>query len=110
MQRLILGMEVENGLAALFIGHIHLNVAVKPAWTQQCGIQHFLTVRCGYQQNPRCIVIVDPVHLSQQLVQCLVILALLSAFALAADHINLIDKNNGTLLIFLNGTGTGIFK
>ncbi|MNI40565.1 hypothetical protein D3C73_947910 [compost metagenome] len=110
MQRLVLGMQIEDGLAALLVRHVHLDMTVKAAGAQQRRIQHLLAVRCRNQQDARRIIIVNSIHLRQQLIERLIIFTLLSAFAFAADDVNFIDKNNRALFIFLEGTRTRIFE
>ena len=97
-------MHPQNRLPALQIRQLHRNPPVKPARTQQRGVQGFRTV--GRRQDHHTLFSVEPVHFSQQLVQRLLPLIIAPdrarAVPLLSDGVNLIDKDDaGRLLIRL---------
>ena len=96
VQLFILGVNPEDLLPALHIRAVYLNLAVKPAGTQQRGIQNIRTV--GGCQNNNALGMAKPIHLHQQLVQSLLLFIMAAAqarSALAAYGIDLIDEHNG---------------
>jgi hypothetical protein len=94
-QRLILGVDLEDLLAALDIGQAHIDLTVKAARTEQGLIQNVGTV--GGCHHDDAIVGLKAVHLDQQLVQGLlplVVAAAQTCAALTAHGIDLIDEDD----------------
>ena len=96
IQLLILGVDPKDFLPALYIRAVYLNLTVKPAGTQQRGIQNIRTV--GGSQDDDALGMAKAIHLHQQLVQGLLLFVVAAAqtrSALAAYGIDLIDEHNG---------------
>ena len=95
-QRLALGMNLQDLLAALYVGVIDHDLPVKPAGTQQRRIQNIRTV--GGRHDNDALVGREAVHFNQQLVErllALIVTAAQAGAAMTADRVDLIDENNG---------------
>ena len=99
----LLGVDLQNFLPPLQVRQLHRHPAVKPARTGQRGVQGLRAV--GGRQDDHAGVIVEAVHLRQQLVQGLlplIVAAVLAAAALLADGVDLVDEHDaGGLLLGL---------
>ena len=90
-----LGMKLKNVLTAGQVGQLNGDTAVKTAGAQQGRVEAVGAVGCG--QNNDTLVVVEAVHLGQQLVErllALVVAAKAAAIALLADSIDLVDKDD----------------
>ena len=100
-QRLIVGVNGQDLLAALDVGQAHVDLAVKPSGAQQRGVQDIHPVGGGQHHN--ALVGAEAVHLHQQLIQrllTLVMAAAQSAAALTAHGVDLVDKHDGRRFLF----------
>ena len=94
-------MHLEDLLPALDIRIRYLNLAVEPAGSQQCRIEHVRSVGCGEQYDP--LVGFESVHFHEQLVESLfpfVVPATVSGTAMAADSIDLVDEDDAGCILF----------
>ena len=94
-QRYRAHMHFENLLATTNIGQRNHHLTVKPARTQQRGIQHIRTVGC--RNDDHALAALEPIHLDQQLVQgllALVVTASQTGPTLTANRINFIDEDD----------------
>lgn len=88
-----LGVKLEDVLAAGQVGQLNGDAAVKTTGAQQSGIEAVRTV--GGSEDDDTLVVVEAIHLGQQLVErllTLVVAAKAATVTLFADGINLIDK------------------
>ena len=88
-------MDIENRASALDIRPIEDDLPVEPARPQQCGIEHVRPV--GGRDHDHVRAAVEPVHLDQDLVECLLALVVAAAetgAALATDRVDLIDEDD----------------
>ncbi len=96
-ERLALGVHLQNLLAAFEVRRLDGDLAVETSRAQQCRVEHVGTV--GRGDNDQVRVVVEAVHLDQQLVQRLFALVVAAAHAgaaaLAADRVDLIDEDDG---------------
>ena len=95
-QGLILGVDFQNGFAAMGIGCAHINLPVETAGTQQCRVQNVLPV--GGRHDNDALVFAEAVHFHQQLVQRLFPLVVTAAHArasAAADGVDFVDEDDG---------------
>ena len=95
-ERLALGMHPQDRLTAFQIGGRHAHLPVESARTQQGGVEHVGTVGGG--DDDEVGVVVEAVHLDEQLVQRLLALVVATAHAgtaLAAHSIDLVDEDDG---------------
>ena len=93
---LALGVHLQDGNTPRHIGVIDENRAVKAAGTQQRGVKNVAAVRRRHDDDT--LVDCEAVHLDQQLVQrllALVVSAAQTRAAMAADRVNLINKDDG---------------
>ena len=87
-------MDFQDRLASLGVRRIHRHVAVEAAGAQKRGVQDIRTVGRGDHDDAG--VLIEAVHLHQQLVQCLFALVVTAAHAgaaLASDGVDLVDKD-----------------
>ena len=92
---LVLRMHLENLLAAANVGRINHDLAVETARAKQRRVQNVNAVGCGDKHHG--IVFLEAVHLDEQLVQRLLALVVAAAQAsatLAADSVDLVDKDD----------------
>lgn len=98
-----LGVKLEDVLAAGQVGQLNGDAAVKTTGAQQSGIEAVRTV--GGSEDDDTLVVVEAIHLGQQLVErllTLVVAAKAATVTLFADGINLIDKyDTGGLFLSL---------
>ena len=95
-QRLALGVDLEDLLATLGIGGLHGDLAVEAARAQQGGVEDVDAVGGGDEDDG--LVLLEAVHLDQQLVEGLLALVVAAAHAgaaLAADGVDLVDEDDG---------------
>mmetsp|Transcript_49419 Transcript_49419/g.91157 ORF Transcript_49419/g.91157 Transcript_49419/m.91157 type:complete len:334 (-) Transcript_49419:641-1642(-) len=88
-------MNFEDGSPALHIRCLHLDLAIKAAWSDQGLVESVSTVCCSNHNH--AIVAIETIHLSKQLIDSLLtlIVALPKACtSLASDGINLIDEDD----------------
>ena len=93
-------MDLEDGFTALKVGGFHGYLTVEPAGPEQGRIQNVGTV--GGCNDDQVGVIVEAVHLHQQLVQGLLALIVATAHAgaaLAAHSIDLVDEDDGRCIL-----------
>ena len=89
-------MHPENFRAFAAIRLVYQNLPVETAGAQQRAVQHVRTIRGGHDNDP--LVGIEPVHLDQQLVQC--VLALVvgahhhAASAGPPDGVDFVDEND----------------
>ena len=100
-ERLAFRMHLEDFLTAFQIGGLHRHLAVEAARAQQRGVEHVGAVRGGDDDQVR--VVVEAVHLHEQLVERLLALVVATAHAgatLAAHGVDLVDEDDrgGVLL------------
>ena len=90
-----LGMELKDVLTAGQVGQLNGNTAVKAAGAQQGRIKAIGTV--GRSEDDDTLMVIEAVHLGQQLVErllALVVAAKAAAIALLADRIDLVDEHD----------------
>ena len=90
-----LGMKLKNVLTTGQVGQLNGNTAIKTTGAQQGRVEAVGAVSCGEDNDT--LMVVEAVHLSQQLVErllALVVATKAAAIALLADGINLIDKDD----------------
>mmetsp|Transcript_90631 Transcript_90631/g.151622 ORF Transcript_90631/g.151622 Transcript_90631/m.151622 type:complete len:621 (-) Transcript_90631:202-2064(-) len=73
-QRLVLAVHRQDRLAAGDVWHIHRCLPVKTTRTKQRRVQNIWTI--GRRQHNDSVVAIEPIHLSQDLVQCLLTLVI----------------------------------
>ena len=94
--RLACRVNAQDVFAALHVGCVHTNLAVKTTRTQQRRVQNIRSVRCRNDDDVR--VTVKAVHLNQHLVQGLLTLIITATHAdatAATNSINLVDEDDG---------------
>ena len=94
-QRLVLGMDLEDVLSALYIRSSHRNLSVEAARTKNGGIKHVHTV--GGRHDNDALVDAESVHLHKELVQGLLALVVRTAEACTSaprHRVDLIDEND----------------
>ena len=94
-QRDLFGVNFQNLFAALQVGQLDGNAAVKAAGAGQSRVQRLRTV--GGCQNDDAVVAFKAVHLGEQLVQglfALIVAAVLAAVALLADGVDLVNEDD----------------
>mmetsp|Transcript_80025 Transcript_80025/g.203648 ORF Transcript_80025/g.203648 Transcript_80025/m.203648 type:complete len:409 (+) Transcript_80025:457-1683(+) len=94
-QRLVLGVHLQDGSAALHIGRVHLDLPVETPWPNQCRVQDVRAIRGS--QHDDTIVAFEPVHLRQELVDGLLTLVVAlteSCTTLPAHRIDLVDEDD----------------
>ena len=77
------------------VGPIEDDLAIEATWPQQCGIEHIRSVGGGDDDDVRRAV--ETIHLDQNLVERLFALVVATAepgAALAADRVDLVDKDD----------------
>ena len=92
-------MHFEDFFAAFEVWQLHRHAAVKTTRTRQRRVQRFRTVR--RRQNNHAAVVLETIHLCEQLVQrllALIVAAKIARIALLADGIDLVDKDNARCL------------
>ena len=95
-ERLALGMDLQNRLAAFQIRGFDGNLTVETSWTQQRRVKHIWAVRRG--DNNQVRIVVKAVHLDEQLIEGLLAFVVPAAHAgatLAADSVDFVDKDDG---------------
>ena len=95
-QRLALGVDVEDRLAALEVGLVDHDLAVEAPGPQQRRVEDVGPVGGGDEDDAGAGV--EPVHLDQQLVEGLLALVVAAAHAgaaVAADGVDLVDEHDG---------------
>ena len=101
---LVSGMDLQDRLSASDVRQADIDLAVKTSGTEQRVIQDIRTV--GRRHDDHALVVAEAVHFDQQLVQSLLALimsAAETASSLAADRVDLIDKDDrgcGFLCLF----------
>ena len=93
---LVVGMDLEDLLAARHVGAIHRDLAVKAAGAQQRRVEDVGAVGGGNEDD--ALGLLEAVHLDQQLVQGLLALVVTAAearAALAAHRVDLVDEDDG---------------
>ena len=94
-KRHLLGMDLQDLLAALEVGQLDRHTAVEAAGTGQGGVEGVRAV--GGRKDDDAGVALKAIHLGEQLVQGLlplIVAAQLAAVALLADGVDLIDKDD----------------
>ena len=94
-ERLVLGVHCEDRLAPADVGAVDDDLPVEAARAQQRRIEHVGPVRRGDQDDAR--VLIEAVHLDEQLVErllALVVAAAEAGAALAADRVDLVDEDD----------------
>ena len=92
---LFFAVHAEDRCAALDVGAIDDDLPVEAAGAQQRGIEHVGAVRRGDQDDAG--VLIEAVHLDEQLVErllALVVTAAQARAALAADRVDLVDEDD----------------
>ena len=102
-QRHLAGMNTQNLFAAQHVRVWHHDLAVKTARTQQGGVKHIGAV--GRRDDDNALILLEPVHLYEKLVQGLLALIIATAKtgpAMTTDRIDFIDEDNaGRVLLGL---------
>ena len=96
LKGLLAGMNLQDLYASLNVGHADVDLTVKPAGTQQSGVQNIGTV--GGCHDDDAGVVAKAIHLHQQLVQgllTLVVTAAQTGAALTANSVDLVDEDDG---------------
>jgi hypothetical protein len=91
----LLGVDVEDLLAAADIGQRHHHLAVEAAGPEQGRVEDVLAVGGG--DDDHAVVGLEAVHLHQQLVEgllALVVTAAQTGAAMAADRVDLVDEDD----------------
>ena len=94
-ERLLLAVHREDRLASLEIGTVDDDLAVEATRAQQRGIEDVGTVR-GREED-HALLLVEAVHLHQQLVERLLALVVAAAepgTAVTADRVDLVDEHD----------------
>mmetsp|Transcript_11410 Transcript_11410/g.38914 ORF Transcript_11410/g.38914 Transcript_11410/m.38914 type:complete len:440 (+) Transcript_11410:277-1596(+) len=97
-ERLVTRVHLEDGQAALAVGEVHGHAAVEAARAEERRVEHVGTV--GGRDDHDARVLLEAVHLSQDLVErllALVVAAKLAAAragALPADGVDLVDEDD----------------
>ena len=94
-ERLALGVYLQNRLAAFQIRCFDGHLTVETTRAQQCRIEHIRTV--GRSDDDEVRIVVEAVHLDEQLVQrllALVVAASILTVTALTDGIDLINENN----------------
>ena len=97
---LVLGVYLQNGLAAAPVGSAHIDLPVEPSRTQQRRVENVLAV--GGSHDDDALVLAEAVHLHQKLVEGLLPLVVAAAetCAPAPSHgVNLVDEHDGGRLL-----------
>ena len=97
----VLGMDTQNGLAALQVRQFDGHTAVETAGAQKRLVQRFGTVGC--RQNDDAGRAVEAVHLAEQLVERLLAFVVArdaAAVTLFADGVDLVDEHDAGGLFF----------
>ena len=100
-ERLIAGMDLEDGLSALYVGKIDIDLSVKTAGAQQSAVKDIGTV--GRRHDDNALVRLKTVHLNKDLVEGLLSLVVPSAESrspLATHGVDLIDEDDAGLIAF----------
>ena len=88
-------MYLQDAFAALDVGHVHDDLTVEAAGTQQRRVQNVGTVRSGDEHDG--IVGIETIHLDEQLVEGLLAFVMAAAQAgatLTADCVDLVDEDD----------------
>ena len=94
-QRLVLGVDFENVLAAAPVGRADVDLPVEAARAQQRRIENVLAVGRGHDDD--ALVFAEAVHLDEQLVErllTLIVTATETCAALTADGVDLVDEHD----------------
>ena len=94
-ERLALGVNLEDVAAALAVGTVDDDLAIEAARAQQRRIEDVRTVRRRDQDH--VVLLLEPVHLDEQLVERLLALVVPTAHARAAmtaDGVDLVDEDD----------------
>ena len=100
-ERLVLGMHLQDLLAALHVRRVHHDLAVEAAGTQKRRVEHVGAVRGGDEHHR--VVRLEAVHLHEQLVErllALVVAAAQARAALATHRVDLVDEDDGRRGLF----------
>ena len=95
-ERLALGVHLEDGLTAFQVRGLHGHLTVETTGAQQRGVEHVGTV--GGRDDDQVRVVVEAVHLHEQLVQGLLAFVMAAAHAgatAASDGVDLVDEDDG---------------
>ena len=94
-ERLALGVHLEDVAAALAVGAVDDDLAVEAAGAQQRRVEDVGAVRGGDQDH--VVLLLEPVHLDEELVQRLLALVVAAAdagAAVATDGVDLVDEDD----------------
>ena len=94
-QRLVLGVDLEDLLAAAPVGRAVIDLPVKASRAQKCRVEDVLSV--GGCEDDHALILAEAVHLHKQLVERLLALVVSSAetrAAAAADGVDLVNKDD----------------
>ena len=97
---LVARVDAQDGLAALHVGTVHRDLAVEAAGAQKSRVKDVGAVRGGHEDD--ALMLLEAVHLNEQLVQGLLALVVTAAHAraaLAAHGVDLIDEDDGRSLL-----------
>ena len=100
-QRTAAGVDRQDRLAAAAVGQVDGDAAIEAAWAHQGRVEHVGAVGGGQQNHAG--VVGEAIHFGEQLVEGLLPFVVAAADAstpLAADRIDLIDKNDAGRLGF----------
>ena len=100
-ERDVLGVNAQYPLASLDVGSIHDHLPVKPSRTQKGGVENIGPIR--RRDDDDAAVLFKPVHLDQQLIQCLfplIMPAAESRTAVTADSVDLVDEDDARCALF----------
>ena len=92
---LVARVHAQDLLAALDVRAVHGHATVKAAGTQQCRVENVRAVGCGNENDGR--VVLEAVHLYQQLVQGLLALVVATSqagSALTSHGVDLVDEDD----------------
>ena len=104
VNRLALGVNLENRKSAFKIGALHSDLTVEPSGAQQCRVKDVRSVRGSDQDHASRDI--EPVHLDQHLVQsllALIVTATHTGATVTADSVDLVyeDDRRSTSLSLL---------
>ena len=111
------GMHLQNGQTAFDVRGVDCDLAIETTGTHQCRVENVGTIGCGNDDDSA--IAFEAVHFCEQLVQGLlafIVSTTDSSASLAANSINLIDKDQaravlfGTLEEVANAAGTNANK
>src|SRR3989442_453459 len=94
-ERNLAGVDPQDLLPALHVGHVHYDLPVEPARAQQCRVEDVRPVGGGEQDH--AVVRLEAVHFDEQLIQRLLALVVPPAeprAAVAPDGVDLVDEDD----------------